>query len=65
MPKFIIRETNREIWKYVYSIEAETKEDAEKLYLDGNAEEAGYEYYDTVDTEYNIEEESNGMDNPK
>jgi len=57
MPKFIIEETNREVWKTFYTIEAETMEQAKDLYLDGNAEEIDREYYDTLDTEFTIKEE--------
>lgn len=56
MPKFIIRETTREIWRTDLLVEAKTKEEAELLYIEGNFEEIGREYYDTVDTEFKIEE---------
>ena len=58
MPRFIIRETTREIWRTDLVVEAESKEAAELLYIEGNYEEIGREYYDTVDSEYRIEEES-------
>jgi hypothetical protein len=57
MPKFIIRETTREIWKTDLVVEAESKEAAELLYIEGNYEEIGREYYDTLDTEFTIKEE--------
>ena len=57
MPKYIIEETNREIWKTTFVVEAESKEEAEKLYRNGDAEEIDREYDDTVYTEFNIEEQ--------
>ena len=57
MPKYLIEETNREIWKTTFVVEAESKEEAEKLYRNGDAEEIDREYDDTVYTEFNIEEQ--------
>jgi hypothetical protein len=57
MPKYLIEEINREIWKTTFYVEAKSKAEAEKLYLSGDAEEIDREYDDTVHTEYSIEEQ--------
>lgn len=57
MAKFIITETSREIWKTILEVEAETMEEAELRYIEGNYEEIDREYYDTVDSEYKIDKQ--------
>ena len=56
MPQFIIRETTREIWKNVHIVEAETQEEALRLYYNGDYYTRHREYYDTVDSEAEIKE---------
>lgn len=57
MAKFIITETSREIWKTILEVEAETMEEAELLYIEGNYEEVDREHHDTVVSEHRIEKE--------
>lgn len=56
MAKFIITETTRETWKTVYEVEAETKDEAREIFLDGNALEKERRFYDQSDSEFIIQD---------
>lgn len=54
MAKFSITEYTTETWKTHYEVEAENKDEARKIYLEGLAIEKNREFYDQVDTEFII-----------
>ena len=57
MPKYLITETRRELWSYFFEIEADSREEALKLWNQGEATHIGYEYIETVASDYDIEED--------
>ena len=56
MPKFLITEHRNELRVYTTEIEADSKEAAELLYIEGNFDWEYEDYKDTIHSEYEIEE---------